>query len=220
MRLRPLLLTLAFAPAAQAADPPDLEPVKRWLSRQAEVQSVSADFIQERRLRALKKPISHHGKFWFKAPGSFRWELGTPAETIAVQRPDEGLWVLRPKKRHARLYTAEELAEEGGGQMAGFMQSGFPRTYEDFIKNFTVTGVSEKEGTIIITTKLNDRRASVAVRKIEFTVDATSMHLKRFYLRFRDSSSITTIFPRPPNEGARVEDSVFEVDLEGYEVKE
>lgn len=220
MRFRPILTFLALAPIAQAADPPDMAPVKRWLSRQAEVRSVSADFIQERRLRALKKPISHHGKFWFKAPGSFRWELGTPAQTIAVQRADEGLWVLRPKKRQARRYTTEELAEEGGGQMAGFMESGFPRTYEDFLKNFTVTDVSRKDGAYIITTKLNDRRASIAVRKIEFTVDATSMHLKRFYLRFRDTSSITTIFPHPPVEGERVEDSVFDVDLEGYEVKD
>ncbi len=210
-------LIAALVAKAPAAAEPDLEPVRRWLERQAEVRSLAVEFVQERRLRAVKRPISNPGRLWFKAPGAFRWELGDPAQTIALQKPDGDLWVLRTRKAQARRHSRGELEARGGGEVAGFLESGFPRSYEAFVERFTVTDVRREGGDFVFVGRPSDRRTSVALRKVEFTVDASSFALRQLYLRFRDTSSITTKF-KEPREGVAIDDRLFEVDLEGYEV--
>ena len=52
------------------------------------MQSWSGDFTQTRTLTVLNQPLVSHGKVWVK-PGEFRWELGQPAQTIVLRRPDQ-----------------------------------------------------------------------------------------------------------------------------------
>src|SRR2546427_2688379 len=60
-----------------------------WLSAQTNIQTWSADFTQTRTLKSLTQPLTGTGRVWFAAPNRFRWELGNPAQTIAVRQPDE-----------------------------------------------------------------------------------------------------------------------------------
>lgn len=216
--LAPVLIVIFAAPFAALADEPDLTPVKRWIAHQSTVTSVRAKFVQERQLRSLKRPLVEPGTFVFSEPGAFRWELGEPAQTIAVKRDGEDLVVLRTQKKEAHRFRAEQLAEEGPGGAVGFLSAGFPRTFEAFDANFKVTEVALEGGKHIFTTSLRDRRASVALRKVVFTVDAETLRPESVYLRFRDSSSITTRFTEI-REGVEVDEALFELDLTGYEVK-
>ena len=213
------LCALALCAPCATADEPDLEPVKRWLSHQADVKSVRADFQQERQLRTLKRPIITPGKLWFRAPGSFRWELGVPPRTIALQRPDQDMLVLQPLQGRALRYSKEKLAEPGGARGVGFLSAGFPRSFDSFTEQFTVTEVTLAGGEYQFEARLNDTRASLVLRKIIFYVAADTFQTKGFYLRFRDSSSIATRFENV-KEGATVEDSVFEEALEDYEIEQ
>jgi len=82
-------LVIAFllsAAGLHAAEPLDFTPVKRWITRQEDFRAVTADFTQTRSLRALKSPLASEGRLWFKAPSSFRWEIGTPAKTIVLRK--------------------------------------------------------------------------------------------------------------------------------------
>src|SRR5437868_15092153 len=82
----------------------DIHPsVASWLSAQTNLQTWSADFVQTRRLKSLTQPLTATGHVWFAAPSRFRWELGHPAQTIAVREPKELLIMYPRLKRVERL---------------------------------------------------------------------------------------------------------------------
>src|SRR4051812_33863437 len=56
-----------------------------WLSSQTNITSWSAEFIQTRVLKVLRDPLVTTGRVWFARPSRFRWELGSPAQTIAIR---------------------------------------------------------------------------------------------------------------------------------------
>lgn len=78
MKLKVLIITLwlfLFVPVCfgQTAA---LEPVA--------LQSIQADFIQEKHLKILVRPIISTGTFIFQAPQSLRWEYRTPVPSILL----------------------------------------------------------------------------------------------------------------------------------------
>lgn len=68
-----LFLFFAQVVAGHAADPAALH-----------VRSVRADFIQEKHLKILAKPIISTGTFAFQAPQSLRWEYRTAIPSILL----------------------------------------------------------------------------------------------------------------------------------------
>ena len=64
------------------------------------IQSVKADFSQERHLQILKDPLISEGRFFYLASGSLRWEYLRPLRSVMLQRGDsirlfhvsEGTW--------------------------------------------------------------------------------------------------------------------------------
>src|SRR6266478_607873 len=60
-----------------------------WLNSQTNIQTWSAELIQTRALKSLAQPLTATGHVWFAAPNRFRWELGNPAQTIALRQPDQ-----------------------------------------------------------------------------------------------------------------------------------
>jgi outer membrane lipoprotein-sorting protein len=76
------LSLFAAIPAAQAgaqsqgALMPQATPVQ--------LRSVQADFIQEKHLKILARPIISTGSFTFQAPQSLRWEYRTPIRSILL----------------------------------------------------------------------------------------------------------------------------------------
>jgi len=51
---------------------------------QEPVHSVQADFVQEKHLKILNRPIISTGTFAFQGPGSLRWEYLTPIPSILL----------------------------------------------------------------------------------------------------------------------------------------
>ncbi len=50
------------------------------------IRSVQADFVQEKQLPILAKPLFSRGRFIFQAPQSLRWEYFTPLHTVLLMR--------------------------------------------------------------------------------------------------------------------------------------
>ncbi len=48
------------------------------------IKSVKAEFIQEKHLKILKKPLISKGIFYYKSPGSLRWEYFSPVRSILI----------------------------------------------------------------------------------------------------------------------------------------
>src|SRR5947208_1264401 len=80
--LVPFLLACGSA-AAAASDTAGL--LDSWLAAQTNVHSWTAEFTQTRKLKALAQPLVTTGHVWFVEPNRFRWEIGQPAQTIAVR---------------------------------------------------------------------------------------------------------------------------------------
>ena len=86
--------------------------VTAWLAAQTNIQTWSADFIQTRTFKSLTQPLMATGQVFFAAPNRFHWELGRPAQTIAVRAPAEML-VLYPKLKRVERYP---LSGDQSGQ--------------------------------------------------------------------------------------------------------
>lgn len=181
------LLALAARAAADALDD--------WLAKQAELRTWAAGFTQTRTLPALATPITTPGRVWFAAPDGFRWELGAPAQTIAVRQPERFL-VLYPRLRRAEEYAVE--AGDGRApwqQTLALLEAGFPRDRAGLERRFTVTGPPERAGAGWVVTlaprAAAARRFLTAVR-IEF--DPARAGPAAMELRFADGARLRNDF--------------------------
>lgn len=50
----------------------------------AKITSVNAQFIQEKHLQILTKPLLSKGRFYFQAPDSVRWEYTSPVKSVLL----------------------------------------------------------------------------------------------------------------------------------------
>src|SRR5689334_19884203 len=108
-----------------AADPPPA--VASWLAAQTNIQTWSADFVQTRTLKSLTQPLTASGHVWFAAPNRFRWELGNPAQTIAVRAPTEMLVIYPRLKRVERFPLTGEQTGPWRDALE-LLETGFPRS--------------------------------------------------------------------------------------------
>ena len=53
------------------------------------IKSVSADFVQEKHLKILAKPLISKGKLLYQTPGSLRWEYASPVRSILLVHEGE-----------------------------------------------------------------------------------------------------------------------------------
>ncbi|MEJ2478059.1 MAG: outer membrane lipoprotein carrier protein LolA [Desulfobacterales bacterium] len=53
-------------------------------SAAASVTSLSADFVQEKHMQILARPLVSSGAFYFQSPSSLRWEYRAPVRTILL----------------------------------------------------------------------------------------------------------------------------------------
>lgn len=84
-----------------------------WESIQAaaeKIESIQADFVQEKHLSFLVRPLESTGRFYFHRPGSVRWEYASPFKSILVSH-----------KGNTQRFVEEngEWIEDVGVKMAG-----------------------------------------------------------------------------------------------------
>ena len=204
--------------ATSVAQDVNIEPVKQWIGKQAGMKTAVVRFTQERKLRSLRKPIKKSGTFWFQQPSTFRWQVGDPAETIAVQKSKEDLFVVNKKDKTIDRYPYAVVAAKGSRNGLTFLEAGFPKDLAEFQKNFKIRSVKESQGYHEILTQLTDRRASLGCRKIVFFLDLKSYELKHVHLYFRDGSIITNRFDSV-KLNSPIPKGTFEVDTQGFTVE-
>src|SRR6266478_6335328 len=114
-RTRCLILLLPFLAWATSSIPANAatnnSPVAAWLNGQTNLHTWSADCIQTRTFKSLAQPLTSTGHVWFAEPNRFRWELGRPAQTIAV-RAEKEMLVIYPRLKRVERYPL-------GGDQAG-----------------------------------------------------------------------------------------------------
>jgi len=217
MRLLIPFLTLLCALRTFAAESIDMAPVKKWIARQDELRSVQADFTQTRALRALKSPLASEGRLWFKAPSSFRWELGSPAKTIVLRKGDT-LYLIQPAKKRAERSSADAKPSKPSPMQAlGMMSFPFARDFNDFQKSFETLSIKTDGPRCHLEVLPRDPMAHKFLSALKIDFDTASGHLLAFEMATKDGSSLRNEFSNV-QVNPKIPASVFDFDLTGYEV--
>lgn len=214
---RILLVATVVSIHTLAAAEFDLAPVKRWIARQDEFRAVSADFTQTRSLRALKSPLASAGRLWFKAPNSFRWELGTPAKTIVLRKGDS-VFIIQPAKKRAERSTAEAKPGKASPMQAlGMMSFPFARDFADFQRKFEPLSIATDGSRCHLEVLPRDAQARKFLSALKLDFNTANGHLLAFEMSTRDGSSLRNEFTHV-QVNPKLDRSIFDFDFTGYEV--
>jgi outer membrane lipoprotein-sorting protein len=167
--------------------------VSSWLAAQGKVQSWSADFVQTRSLKSLAQPLTAKGHIWFAAPNRFRWELGKPAQTIAVRATNEML-VIYPRLKRVERFPLGGVETGPWKDALALLEAGFPRSAEQLENQFNVLDqiIQDPIVKLILQPKSAATRRMMPQIQIEF--DRRDLMLHATELRFADGSLMRNDF--------------------------
>jgi len=177
------------APAAKRLSPL----IVSWLAAQTNIQTWSADFVQTRTLKSLTQPLTAAGHVWFAAPNRFRWELGHPAQTIAVRAKDE-LLVIYPKlKRVERFPLVGETAGPWRDAL-GLLQAGFPRSQSELESQYNILKEAVVDQTCEVVLQPKSSGARRMMPEINIIFDIKDFSLRGTELHMVDGSTMRNDF--------------------------
>jgi outer membrane lipoprotein carrier protein len=106
--MRKIILGLLFIATVANADPLSPADVKTLLAkireRRATAPHVQADFVEEKAIHLMNKPIVSSGKVWFQAPNKFRREVKGNSPSVTVSDGQQ-LWIYYPNFKSAEHYS-------------------------------------------------------------------------------------------------------------------
>ena len=98
-----LALFVAVAQAEPLA-PADLKALlDRIREKRAAAPQVQANFLEEKTMKMMNKPVVTSGQMWFQAPNKFRREVKGNAPSVTVSNGQQ-LWIHYPKFQSAEQY--------------------------------------------------------------------------------------------------------------------
>ncbi|MEP4078814.1 LolA family protein [Haloferula sp.] len=192
----------------------DTAPLEAWLAKQGSVRTLEADFIQERTLPALRKPVSTPGTFSMQRPGKMRWELGKPVKTLAVSDGTTMTLVDVTKKRANRVGANSSRAKPftllADGALNGDL-AGFKKTF-DLVESRVTNGIYQ------LTARPRNPKLRDKVQWVFLDIDPKTQLLRAMEIRLDDKSSIRTIFSNS-KINTKLPADRFTADLTGYSVR-
>jgi len=201
------LLLLGLLACATAEAQVELNPaVASWLTAQTSIQSWSADFTQTRKLKSLTQPLTAKGHLWFVAPNRFRWELGHPAQTIAVRTADEMLVFYPLLKRVERFPLTGQIG--AWGDALELLQAGFPRSRAELESHYDILSQSVSGGIGKLVLAPKSAAARRMMPQIEIDFDTQDHSLRGTELQFADGSSMRNDFSHA-ELNPKVDESMF-----------
>lgn len=185
-----LFLPLALLVLPAAADDSLLD---RWFAAQSELKTWSANLTQTRTLKALKDPLKAEGRVWFETPDRFRWELGDPAQTIAV-RESAALVLLYPKLKRAERYPLGEAATGPWRDALTLLEAGFPRSRVELEKQFEVVELIARDTEAELVLQPRSSRARKLINEVRLVFGREKLEMRATELRFADGSQLRNDF--------------------------
>ncbi len=206
------LLVLAALTSLAHADL-DLKPLESWLAKQKEVQSLESDFVQERKLPSLKKPVSTPGKLRMARPGKLLWELGEPVKTLAASDGTSMLLLDVEKKRGKKIDATDPEAR----QFTMLSETAF-RDLAGFQDAFELVESRVTDGIYQLTVKPKDKQMRKHVNWMFLDIDPKTQELRALDLELEDKTRIRTVFTKN-HLNAKIDPAVFQPDTAGYMMK-
>lgn len=209
--MRHLLVLLSLISIARAEL--DLAPLQAWIGKQKTLKTLDADFVQERSLPSLKRPVSTPGRMRMLRPGKLRWELGDPVKTMAVSDGSTMTLVDLVKKRGQRIEADSAKAR----QFTMLSDAAF-RDLASFQETFELVESRVVDGIYQLTVKPKARAMRKQVSWMFLDIDTRTKELRAMALELSDKSRIRTVFTRTRING-KIDPAIFSPDLAGYSIR-
>lgn len=209
-------VALAFAGGVANASQAEARKVMSdWINAQKGTKAIEVSFVQDRRLRGLKKPLRSTGMFWLDRTGDMRWQVGDPPKTIAIYSKQTAT-VIKPSKGE---YKQRKLVatDEGSETERMFLQTGLPESLAEFekfavVKDLTQVAVNPALTGVVL--KLKDKKAASAVDRLVLFIDTKRQMLAGYEIAFRDKSEVITQFSKISKKSS-ISSSKFVVNVSG-----
>ena len=190
-----------------------------WLNAQSDIHTWSADVTQTRVLKSLTQPLTAEGHVWFEAPNRFRWELGHPAQTIAVRDPEE-MQVIYPRLKRVERYP---LTGDAAGQWHDVMkllEAGFPRSQSEMESQYNVLSQNVTGDSCELTLQPKSATARKMMPQIKISFSTKNNSLLSTELQFADGSTMRNDF-KNPELNPQLDKSIFKPKIESdYKIVE
>jgi outer membrane lipoprotein-sorting protein len=183
-----------------------------WLDSQTNIQTWSAEVIQTRALKSLVQPLTATGRVWFAAPNRFRWELGYPAQTIALRQPDQML-VIYPKLKRVEKYP---LIGDRTGQWRdtlSLLEAGFPRSQSELESRFRIESETTAGDIHEVTLQPKSASARRMMPRIKIAFATIDLSLRATELQFADGSTMRNDFTNAVLN-PKLDESLFAPDVD------
>ena len=164
-----------------------------WLNAQTNIQTWSADFIQTRTLKSLTQPLTTTGHVWFAAPNRFRWELGNPAQTIAVRQPEQIL-VIYPRLKRAERYPLTGDQTGPWRDALALLEAGFPRSKAEMESRFRILSQISTNEIYELALQPKSAAARRMMPQIKIAFGTNDFSLRATELEFADHSTMRNDF--------------------------
>lgn len=190
--------------------------VALWLQNSSQFTTLEIDFMQERQLRALRRPLSRPGKLWVTREGALRWQIDEPPALLLTRKGQDAplLWIDLKKQTWHRLESQDD-ATQGNAQAMRMLLETHSTSLDDFEQAFTLRTarpVLEAAGRLRLELALKDRRASLSVKDVFFEIEPATGALHLIEFQLRDGSLLRTRVTRAV-KNAKLQPGLFDPDL-------
>jgi len=144
-------------------------------------------------LKSLTQPLTGAGRVWFAAPKRFRWELGHPAQTIAVRQPDE-MAVIYPRLKRVEKYPLTGAENGPWKETLALLEAGFPRNQAELESRFRVLSADTANGVCEIVMQPKAAGARRMMPQITVAFATNDFSLRATELQFADGSTMRNDF--------------------------
>ena len=179
--------------AGNAAAQPSAAFLDRWISAQTNLHTWTADCTQTRSLKVLSQPLVSNGKVWVMAPDRFRWELGQPAQTIALRQPDQ-LLIIYPRLKRVEKYPLRAAQPGPWKDALALLEASFPRSRADLESRFRVISITETNARVQLALQPRSTSARKFMAEIQVSVSTNDFSPLATELRFSDGSCMRNDF--------------------------
>ena len=176
---------------AHAADLDRL--LDQWCAAQTNIHTWSADLTQTRSLKVLAQPLVASGKLWVTMPDRFRWELGRPAQTIALRQPDQ-LLIMYPLLKRVEKYPLSGVQTGPWKDALALLEASFPKSRAVLESRFNVLSMVETNQLVQLSLQPKSAAARKFMTEIRVVLNGKDLLPTATELRFSDGSSIRSDF--------------------------
>jgi outer membrane lipoprotein-sorting protein len=174
-----------------AAEPNQM--LDAWFSAQTNFHTFTGKVIQTRTLQVLSQPLVSTGQVWIAIPDRFRWEIGQPAQTIALRQP-ELLSIIYPRLKRVEKYPLNDRQPGPWRDVLALLDASFPRSRAGLEAQFRVLSITQTNASWQVMLQPKSALARRLMADITISVRTNDFSLVATEMKFADGSRMRNEF--------------------------